>query len=257
MKGALVIAGKDLRGLFWSPLFWIMAGLCSVIWAFLYQASLFDFANQSRMMMMSGHGGEGGPSLHYVVFARHISITNLIMIFAIAPLTMRLFTEEKRNRSFDLLLTSPVSASEIVVGKLLAGLAAGWGLVAVSALYPVSLSFFSKIDWGPLAAAYLGLMLVVACYVAIGMFASSLTESAVLAVVMSLIFSVLLWFLGVLSESSSNPQFAPLFEHLNVGTHFVGFIKGNVSIASAVFMLSVVFFYSFLTQRVVESARWR
>ena len=258
MKGAWVIAGKDLRGMFWSPLFWVVAGLCSITWTFLYISSVQEFAAQSMMQMMARQGAEGGgPSLHFVVFARHISVTNLIMIFAISALTMRLFSEEKRSRSYDLLLTSPVSATEIVLGKLLAGVGVGVALVALSAFYPLSLAVFSKLEWGPLISSYIGLILVVACYVSIGMFASSLTESSVISVVMSLIFSVLLWFLGILSESSPSPMLAPVFEHLNVGTHFVNFLKGNVGIASTIYFLSVIFFYSFLTHRVVESARWR
>ena len=95
------------------------------------------------------------------------------------------------------------------------------------------------------------------CYVAIGMLASSLTESTVLSVVMALIFNVLLWFVGALSEATQDPAVNRIFEHLNVGSHFVNFIKGTISISSLTFLMSVIVLMTFLTQRVVESNRWR
>jgi ABC-2 type transport system permease protein len=257
MRGACVIAGKDLRNLFMSPLFYIMAGICGVTWSFLFVFSVGEFVRQSMIQMMQMQGqGEGLP-LHYTVVARHISLVNFVMILASAALTMRLFTEEKRNRTYDLLLTAPVTATDITLGKLIAGLVTAWALVAVSALYPISLAFFGKLDWGPLVSSYIGMLLVAGCYVAIGMFASSLTQSAVVAVIMALVFNVMLWFVGAASDVSDGPVQKQIFEHLNVGGHFQNFLKGSFSVSGTVFMLSVIFLFSFLTQRVVESARWK
>ena len=261
MRSILTIAGKDLRSLFLSPLFWVVGGLCSVVWSVLYLVRVQQFAEQSfRMQMMQqmqGQTGEPGPNLHFEVFATHISLVNFILIMAVAALTMRLFAEEKKQRTFDLLLTSPVTATQIVIGKFLGGLGAAWALVLISFLYPVSMALFAGIEWGPLIASYIGLMLIAACYVAVGMFASSLTESAVLAVIMSLIFSVGIWFVGAATDMIDNPTWVAVFEHLSFGSHFINFIKGGISVASTVFFASVIFLYCFLTQRVVESSRWR
>lgn len=258
MRGACVIAGKDLRNVFCSPLFYVLAGLCTIAWTLLFGLSVSEFAQQSMISMMQSRGElENGPNLHFMVFARHISLVNLVMIFAVAALTMRLFTEEKRNRTYDLLLTAPVTATEIMMGKLIAGVLTAWALLLISAIYPLSLAFFARLDWGPLAASYLGLMLLVAVYVAVGMFASSLTQSAVVAVLMALIFNVMLWFVGAAGDAVTNPVAKAVFDHLNVGNHFVNFIKGNISVASLMFFASAIFLASFLTQRVVESSRWR
>ncbi len=255
MNKILVLAGKDLRNLFMSPLFYSIAGLCTIAWTLVYFLGLQDFAQASAMSAMQG-GGEGA-SLHFVVFARHISLVNLVMIFAVSAMSMRLFTEEKRNQTMSLLLTSPVTATQITLGKFMAGLLAAWALVGVSFFYPLSLRVFTAFDWGPLIASYIGLLLITGCYVAIGMFASSLTESPVLSVVMSLIFNVLLWFMGALSEATQEPLLSKAFEHLNVGQHFVNFIKGSISIAGLTFFMSIIVLMTFLTQRVVESNRWR
>lgn len=255
MRGIWVIAAKDLRNLFLSPLFYGIAGLCALAWTLVYFLGLDDFARASAMNAMQG--GQEAASIHFVVFARHISLVNLVMIFAVSAMSIRLFTEEKRGQTMPLLLTSPVTSTQITLGKFLAGLLGAWALVAVSFLYPLSIRVFAEFDWGPLFASYIGLFLITGCYVAVGMFASCLTESSVLSVVMSLIFNVLLWFIGAMSDSSQEPTVTKIFEHLNVGSHFIGFIKGGVSSASIIFFVSVMGLMAFLTQRVIESNRWR
>src|SRR5215204_5993454 len=107
MKGIWTIAMKDVRSLFVSPLFYLVAGVCTLLWSIFFSLSLQEFA-QSSQMSMSQMGGEG-QSINYVVFARHISLVNFVMILAVAAFTMRLFAEEKRQRTFDLLLTSPIT----------------------------------------------------------------------------------------------------------------------------------------------------
>jgi ABC-2 type transport system permease protein len=256
-----IIASKDLRNLFLSPLFWVVSGLCCLAWTLIYITSIQEFASQvmQNAMMAGARGGaeQGGPNLHFTVFSRHISLTNLFMIFAIAAISMRLFSEEKKSRSYDLLLTAPVTSTQIVLGKLVAGLLSAWALVALSLLYPMSLALFSEIEWGPLISSYIGLLLITGCYVGFGMFASSLTENSTITVVASLIFSVMLWFVGVLGDLGGGTGWAPFFEHLNVGNHFFNYIRGTFSVASTVFFASVIFLAAFLTQRVVESSRWR
>jgi len=258
MSGAFIIAGKDLRTTFVSPLFYVVSSICSLIWCLLFSSRLADFIIQSSMQMMQAQGREnGGLPIHFYVIFPHLSIVNLIMIFAVSAFTMRLFTEEKRNRTFDLLLTSPVTSAEIVVGKLIAGVGTAWVLLGIAALYPLSLAFFNGMDWGPFASSLIGLALLSAAYVAVGIFASSLTQSAVVAVVFALVFNVMLWFVGVLADRSSDATERSIIEHLNVGEHLQNFMKGNVSLSGVVFMLSLVFLFTFLTRQVVESARWR
>lgn len=257
LNGILVIAGKDLRNVFAGPLFWVVSGICAVAWSFLFTFSVQEFVRQSMFQMAQAQGQNEGMNLHFTVVARHISLVNFLMILASAALTMRLFTDEKRNRTYDLLLTAPVTATDIMLGKLFAGVLTCWALVFISALYPMSLAFFGKIDWGPLAASYIGMFLLTACYVAIGMFASSLTQNAVVAVILALIFNVMLWFVGAAADVSDSATTKEIWEHLNVGSHYMNFLKGTFSISGFVFFISVVTLFAFLTQRVVESARWR
>jgi ABC-2 type transport system permease protein len=108
----------------------------------------------------------------------------------------------------------------------------------------------------PLMSAYLGLFLVSAVYVAVGLFASALTESIMLSVIMALIFNLMLWFVSQgLGEQSGTV--GAVMEYIGLGQHFTGFIMGAIKLNSLVFLCSVIGLFVFLTQRVVESSRWR
>ncbi len=255
MRAILTLAGKDLRNLLNSPLYYVIAGLCAFIWSYSFMRSLFMFAEHSRLKMQAGMGA--GMSLQQNVFLMHISQVNLLFIFFIPALTMRLLAEEKKMHTFDLLLTSPVSATQIAVGKFLAAFTGVAVLTGISFLYPLGTRIVVEYPMAPLFSAYLGLLLVSASYVAIGLFASSLTESVMLSVVMGLIFNILLWFIsqGVGAEATS--WYSPILEYLSLGQHFLGFIMGAIKLNAVVFLMSLTTLFLFLTQRVVESARWR
>jgi ABC-2 type transport system permease protein len=250
------LARKDIRSLFMSPLFYIIAGLCTLLWSILYILALRDFAERSQFAMIQSRG-EGGPNLHYEIFAKHISLVNFIMIMAAAALTMRLFSEEKRQRTFDLLLTSPITATQITLGKFFGGLTAVWALVALSFLYPLSLALFAKLEWGLLLSSYLGLLLVTACYVAVGLLASALTESSVLAVIFALLGNIMLWFMGSFLADGEGKFWQGVHEQLDLGNHFKNFVIGALHIDGLVFFLTLISLFIFVTQRVVESNRWR
>jgi ABC-2 type transport system permease protein len=255
MRSVLVLAGKDLRNLLTSPLFFVVSGLCSVLWSYSYIRALLMFAEKSRMFMAPGQ--EGGMNLQREVFLLHISQINLLFVFVVPALTMKLLAEEKRLRTYDLLLTSPVTATEIALGKFLAG----WGsvavLTAISFLYPLITRAVAEFPMAPLLSAYTGVLLVSGAYVAVGLFASSLTESIMLSVILGLIFNISLWFISQGAAGESGPVVSAVLEYMSLGQHFLNFIMGAVKLASVVFLASVIGLFIFLTQRVVESSRWR
>jgi ABC-2 type transport system permease protein len=254
MRAILTIAKKDLRNLLFNPLFYIIAGLCSLIWSYSYLRNFLTFAERSKIYMQPGM--DAGMSLQGQVFLMHISYANLLFVFLIPALTMRLLAEEKRMRTFDLLLTSPITATEIAIGKFLAGWGAAMVLVGLSFLYPLISRVVAEFPMAPLLCAYLGLSLVAGAYVAVGLFASSLTESIMLSVIMGLIFNLCLWFVSQ-GVSESGGVLSSIVEYMALGQHFSSFISGAIKTSSLVFMLSLVGLFVFLTQRVIESARWR
>lgn len=259
MRGLFVIAERDLKTYFMSPLFYVIAGICAIVWSFVFGTAVDQFMGATVMQMVQSMQGENeaGLNLHRTVIAYHVSIVNLLMIMSCAALSMRLLAEEKRQRTFDLLLTSPVTATDIALGKWLAGTLASWALLLVSLLYPLSLLYFGQLEWGPLAASYLGLMLLSSVYISIGLFASSLTESPVLAVIMAILFDFMLFFISAPAQSAEGPIEKAFFEHLSIGGHLGSFVGGSIGLSSLTFFLSLIFLFTLLTQRVIESARWR
>lgn len=253
MRAILTIAWKDLRNLLNSPLFYVISGLCTVLWSYSYIRNILIFAEQTRMSF----GQESSLNLQRDVFMMHISQINLLFVFVVPALTMRLLAEEKRLRTYDLLLTSPVTATDIALGKFLAGWGAVGTLTLISFLYPLATRLFTAYPMAPLLSAYLGVILVSGAYVAVGLFASSLTESIVLSVVMGLIFNILLWFVSQGAGGESHPTIAAVLEYMSIGQHFLGFILGVIKLKSLVFFASLIGLFVFLTQRVVESSRWR
>ena len=255
MRAILTIAKKDFKNLIFSPMFLLIAGLCSALWSGMYLKNLASFAQTARMGSMMGGGGQ--QNIHYAVFVAHISLINLVGILAIPALTMRLLSEEKKLHTYDLLLTAPITATDIAIGKYLAAFGAAAVLAFISFLYPLGTGAFASFHYGPLLTSYLGLLLVLGLYAAVGLFASSLTESVVLAVVLGVIFNLVLWFISQGGEMSDQPWITATLEHISLGAQFMNFIKGSLKVSSVVFLVSFIALFVFLTQRVVESARWR
>lgn len=256
MRAACTIAKKDFLSIVKSPRFFIIAGICTLFWSFQFVRGFLTFVEQNRggMAMM---GGANQSNIHYTVFMMHLSIVNLICLFAIPALTMSLLSEEKKMRTYDLLLTAPVTATDIAIGKFFAGFGVALVLVSLSFFYPLATGLFAKFNWAPLITAYLGVSLLVGLYASVGLFASSLTESILLSVFMGFIFNLMLWFIAQGSESIDNPTLLAVVEQISVGQQFMPFIRGTLKVSAIVFFLSFIGLFVFLTQRVVESARWR
>lgn len=255
MRGALTIAWKDYKGLVLSPMFFFLTFLCCSIWSYSYMRGIFEFVRAGMMASMGM--GQAENNIHFSLFVQHIAFVHIIFIFAIPALTMRLVAEEKKMRTYDLLLTSPVTASAIAIGKFLAGFLTTLSIIVISFLYIWGMRAVADFSMGPVWTSFLGLSLVSALYVAVGLFASSLTQSVMWSMLMGVLFNLTLWFLSQGTEFSDSPLFQSVMQQLALGQHFYTFIKGTISISALAFFLTAIALFVFLTQRVIESSRWR
>jgi ABC-2 type transport system permease protein len=257
MSKISAIAGKELKGFFFSPNFYIVCFMCTAIFSYVYPISFGQFMDAGRNMMFGG-GSPQQQNIHYMVFIRQLSYLNLMLIFVVPALTMRLFAEEKKMRTFDLLLTSPVTSFEIVLGKYLAALGAVAGITFLAMSYPLVSTFsVEKISWASFGISFLGVFLLGAVYAAMNMFCSSLTESAIVAYVMAVVLNVSIWFIGMAAEVVDGATARQVFEHLSLNAHLGSLVEGTVRTNSLVFFGSLIFLFCFLCERVVESLRWR
>jgi ABC-2 type transport system permease protein len=257
MNAMMAIFKKELRGFLASPNFLLVCALMVTIMSWVFPNALKMFQLQLQSSMFSGGLNQQGNNIHYGLFLRHLSYVNLILIFVVPALTMRLFAEEKKLKTFDLLLTAPVTSWQIVGGKLLAALSAVLFVMLLSFIYPASMRFFAEFSWSTLLLAYLGIFLVAAVYASMNLFASSLTESAIVAYVMAVILNVFIWFIGMGVDVVDSSVARAIFEHISLNQHLSAMVEGTLRTTGLVYFASLIFLFAFLSERVVESARWR
>lgn len=257
MSGTLTILKKELKGFYFNPTFWVICFLISVIFSWVYPIQLNLFSQLLTNYVMQQGVPSNQLNIHYGVFLRQLSYLNLLLIFVVPALTMKLFAEEKKLRTFDLLLTSPVTSLQIVLGKYFAAVGAVAGLVFVAFLYPLATSVLATLNWAPLFIAFSGILLVGAVYVAMNLFASSLTENTIVAYIISVIFNLSIWFIGIGAEVVDSEKGRKIFEHMSLSSHLSTLVEGTIRTNGLVFFLSVIVLFCFLAERVVESSRWR
>lgn len=257
MRGFLTIAKKDLRAFFFSPVFYIVAFLCTLMLSWIFPIQLAQFSEMAKNMMFQQGIPKQNLNIHYGVFLRQLSYLNLMLILIVPALTMRLISEEKKMHTFDLLLTSPVTSVQIVLGKFVAALGAVFGIVMLAYLYCAWTGFFAEFSWPLLTVAFLGLFLVGGVYAAMDLFCSSLTESALGSFVMAVIMNISIWFVGIGAEVSDSQVMRQFFEHISLNGHLSAFVEGTIRTSALVFLMSIMGLFVFLAERVVESNRWR
>lgn len=257
MSGTMTIFKKELKGFLFSPTFWVICFLISVVFSWVYPIQLNLFSQLLMNYVMQQGVPQNQLNIHYGVFLRQLSYLNLLLIVVVPALTMKLFAEEKKLRTFDLLLTSPVTSLQIVLGKYLAALGAVFGLVLIAFLYPLATSTMATVNWMPLFIAFFGIFLVGAVYTAMNLFASSLTDNSIIAYVASVIFNVSIWFIGVGAEVMDSEAGRKVFEHISLSTHLSSLVEGTLRTNALIFFLSLIVLFCFLAERVVESLRWR
>ena len=255
-RQTFLITWADFKQLALHPLFFLALGVCCVFISYLFPRELMQFASSYVVPAFQQHAGQT-RNIHFDVFVPHVSLINLLLLFLVPALSMKLLAEEKKNKTFDLLMTVPLSSFQIVLGKYFALVLTLILFLAVTMAYPLSTVFFTDIPKGPFFTTFLGLFLLALVYASVGLFASSLTASVMLSMIMGIIFNISIWFISQGRDFSNNPIFQSVMEYLSLSEHFVNFIKGSLVISSFVFFFSYILFFLFLVYKVIEFSRWR
>jgi ABC-2 type transport system permease protein len=202
-------------------------------------------------------GGQNQPmSINDYVIAPLLGNASVVGLFLIPLISMRLFAEEKRTGTIELLMTSPLSDWQIILGKWLGAMAMYLCVLAVSALNVGLLFFWGAPDWRPILTCYLGLILQGGTVLAIGTFISSTTRNQIIAGAATFAICLLLWVLSWVS-SYNDAGWAAAIAYCSILTHFEPFSKGIIDTKDVVFYVSAIFLGLFMTARSLESLRWR
>jgi ABC-2 type transport system permease protein len=257
VRNILAIAGKDLRSHFTSPIAYV------ILTGYLLLAGWFFFnllANFNQMLTayMTARAPEMLETLNLNEWVIAPLLHNLavVLVILVPMLTMRSFAEEKKSGTYELLMTSPISVAEIVVGKFAGGFVFLLLMVALTGLYPLILLWFGDPEVGVIVSGLVGLFLLGSSFVAIGLFTSSLTDNQIIAAVSCLVALLLLYIIAWPAQSAGD-TLGPFLRYLSLTEHFNELVRGVIDTRDVMYFLSVIALALFLTLRSVESLRWR
>ncbi|MGE5488105.1 MAG: ABC transporter permease subunit [bacterium] len=254
MKNIWVIYRKEIKGYFSSWIAWILMAFFALVFGWFFYSATAYFV--SRSMQATLMGGSFPMNMNEWIVRPVLMNVSVIGLFLIPMITMRLFAEEKRSGTIELLMTSPVRDYEMILAKWLAALTLYAGILAVSALNLAYLFIYGSPDWKPILVGYLGLLLQGGCLLALGTFISTLSRNQIIAVGVTFAVCLMLWVLDWVTGFET-ASWARVLSYLSVVTHFDSFSKGVLDTKDMVFYVSAIFFGLFLTARSMEALRWR
>lgn len=251
----LAIFKREWYAYFASPIAYVVLTIFALISGYFFY-TLFAFFSLSSLQATTnptfGHGLNASEWIVRPLF-RDIAITMLLLMPAA---TMRLFSEEKKTGTIELLFSYPIRDWELLLGKFLAAFALYSAMLGISLLDLAMLGSFARLEWGLIVSGYLGLLLLGMAFLGLGILASSLTENQVVAAVGAFGILLLLWVIGWSTEAAG-PTLGPILSHLSIINHYDSFAKGTIESRDVIYYLNFTLLCLFLTLRSLESKRWR
>ena len=222
-----------------------------------YFSSPWSFVITALFLTITGYGFAWDQSTYMETTIRgFLGWGSFFLLFLAPALTMRLFAKELELGTIELIFTAPVRDIELVAGKYLASLGILSAMLILTLYYPSLLFIYGDPEWGPIASGYLGIFLLGAVFLSVGLFASSLTSNQVVAFVLAGAIIFIFWFLESAATSLGGLVGVVLL-YISLSYHFPDFGRGVIDTGAIIFYLSVIALFLFLTLRSVESRRWR
>lgn len=254
LANTTAVARRELLVFFTSPIAYALIVIFLVVTGWIYNSGFTYFSILSFQVGRNPYLTD--LNVNYNVLSPTFGNMSVILLFILPLLTMRLFAEEKKTGTFELMMSYPIRESEVIIGKF----GAAWLVYVImllpTVLYPALATAFAETDLGPVYTSYLGLLLLGAAYIALGLFISSLTENQIVAAALTLGALMVLWQLGGMSRLSTSLA-AKVLADLSIIVHFDNFAAGVIDSHDVVYYLAFTTFFLFLTARSLESKRWR
>ena len=250
MKSVFTVFRKELKSYFSSPIAFVVLFVFLVIsgiFFFLYLQSFVEAQFDPRLQFI-----EEGINLNEIVIRPFFGTISVVLLLLIPLITMRLIADERKGHTAELLFTSPVRITSIIIGKYLASLLLFGLMIVLSAPYVLVLIKYGNPDLGPILSGYLGLVLMGASFLAVGIFASALTENQMIAAVISFGILLVFWIMGATSGAGDS-----IFGYLSIINHFENFAKGVIEVKDVTYYLSFTFLGLYLAYVTLDSERWK
>jgi gliding motility-associated transport system permease protein len=260
MKGLYAVYRKEMSHYFVSPIAYIIGGVFLMLTGFFFTRVLASVIEQAFEMGMQSMQFGGGMNIDVPsqTLRYFFGILSSILLFLTPMLTMGVYAEERKRGTIELLMTSPITDFEIVLGKFLASLSLLIILLLPTAVYSIFMFFHSDPapPWKVLVCAYLGALLLGSVLLALGSLFSSLTENQIIAAVLTFGVFLILWVIDFGSRNTSS-GIGAVVQYLSVVRHYDDFTRGVLDSGNVVFYLSLIVLAIFLTIRSLDSMRWR
>ncbi len=254
MNAVLAIARRETSAYFATPIGWICLAAFTVLSGFFFFAMLMGYAQYAEQAF----GAQADQlNVNDLIVGPLFDNMGVIALLMSPALTMRLFAEDRKNKSLELLLTSPISSAQIVLGKFLGAMGFGLVLAAATIHFPLILGWLGEPDPNVVAVNYLGFLLMLGTFFAIGMLASSLTENQLVALVVAFGVNLLLWVVGWYAQGTDAGTLKSVIEALSMTTHTQQLGKGIVHLKDVTYFVTFIGFCLFATTQRVEALRWR
>jgi ABC-2 type transport system permease protein len=259
MKNILAIYKRELKLYFVSPVFYAVAIIFVVVSGFFFFNFVKDFVaygfNLAQQAQMS-HQGMPKLNMNEWVIRPFMMNTSVILLFFIPAITMRIFAEEKKSGSIELLLTKPITDIQIIIGKYLAAFTLYFCIVAITFIFVLILMMHGTPDFGPLFSGYLGILLMGGVLVALGQWISSLTDNQLIAAFASFGLFLLL-FVMTWAARFAGEGVVKVVEYVSIMGHFDDMAKGIIDTKDLIYYLSFIFLALYLNVKSLEALRWR
>jgi ABC-2 type transport system permease protein len=257
MRNVFAVAGKELRAYFHSPIAYLVMTVYAALLGFFFYSFTATYIVQTfRMQAMGGMGAPPMSLNEYIIRPLLAGILTVVILLLVPLITMRLYAEEKRSGTIELLLTSPLSDLEIILGKFLGAMALYSVLVAMTFLYIGLLFVYGNPNAKPLLAQVLGLLLYGAALLALGMWFSTFTKNQIIAGVVAFAVFLLLFVMDWVTAYGSGTA-SEVISYMSLTKHFDNFAKGVIDLSDVVFYVSVMVLGIFLTARSVDALKGR
>lgn len=252
MGNTLAVAGKEIRAYFTSPIAYVVIGLYALLFGYFFYVMLTLFERQSMQMMQMG----GTMNVNQMLIAPVFMNAEVVLLFLLPMVTMRTYSEEKRSGTMELLLTAPLTDWQIILGKFLGAMTLFSAMLATTLIHVGILFWLGQPEWKPVVTTYIGMLLMGGCFIALGLFISSLTKNQIVAATITFAAFLLFWVINWMGSFVGTTAQAVL-AHLSIIDHFDDFAKGIIDTKHIVYYVSFIAFGLFLTAKSVDSERWR
>ena len=253
MSNILAIAQKELKSYFASPIAYVIIGFFALVFGYFYIVSISFFL---QMAMQMGVPGQGQVNINNMAIRPLLQNVSVVALFVLPLITMRTYAEEKRSGTIELLLTSPLTDFQIIMGKFIGAVALYALMLAITLPHMGILFVYGNPECKPIVTGYLGLLLMGASFISMGLWISSLTRNQIVAGMITFAMFLLLWTINWAMDSAG-PTMQKLLTALSITDHFDDFAKGVIALRHLVYYLSFISFGLFLTAKSVDSERWR